>query len=410
MLIVNNKHASLHKLFINEDTCNESSNALQIMLISYNENEGTDAESWAKESGVVIDNKIALGKNGFITLKQLENLYKYAEQNNKPCPMIGNYRGKLGHFVFRRWVGAACDQDDALLPDVVDISIPSGRYRGLHNTNMKEDGRWFPSSEDMESIISYAWNKSNNLIDDDIENIKYVTSYTPEPNSKAEQLMAYYAGNQASIDKMLDAIPDNCKALRKLATNEAIVQPSWNKYGEYGGKRPDRTPKTDIISDNYRVSLKKAGGSQLMSGLQHEAMATLIAVADQLKSSAKIKATINKIFKQPWASRVDSKNKEEIKKIQELNRNLTTQLQTLFNNKTFRKAVFIEAATGRLKFGENSRACADHVLVWDDTNASKCEFLKIDDYVDRIEESASTLINIKSANDKASTALRIITK
>lgn len=410
MLFVNNEYESLDKILINEDICNETSNALQIMLISYNDNEGTDVESWAKESGIVINNKIELGKNGFITLKQLENLYKYAEQNNKPCPMIGNYKGKLGYFVFRRWVGAACDQDDALLPDVIDISMPSGRYKGLHNTNMKEDGRWFPSSEDMESIISYAWNKSRNLIDDDIENIKYVTSYTPEPNSKAEQLMAYYAGNQASIDKMLNAIPDNCKSLRKLATNEAVVQQSWNKYGEYGDKRPDRTPKTDIISDNYRISLKKAGGSQLMSGLQHEAMATLIAVASQLKSSNKIKVLINKMFAQPWASRVDSKNKEEIKKIQEFNRDLTAQLQTLFNNKTFRKAVFTEAATGRLKFGENSRACADHVLIWDDVNAGKCEFFKIDDYVNHVEKNASTLINIKSANDKASTALRIITK
>lgn len=409
MLIVDNKYKSLNKLFINEGICNEASDALQIMLVSFNDDKGTDADSWVRESGILVNNKIDLGKNGFITLKQLKNLYKYAKQNNKPCPMIGNYKGKLGDFVFRRWVGAACEQDDTLLPDVTDISAISGHYKGLHNTNMKEDGRWFPSSEDMESVIAYGWNKFKNRITDDIENIQYVTSHKPEPNSKAEQLMAYYAGNQEAINAILDKIPDDCGALRKLATSEATVQSSWAEFGKFDGS-PDRTPKTDIIANNYRISLKKAGGSQLMSGLQHEAMATLVAVANQLKSSAKIKTAINKMFKQPWASRVDSKNKAEIEKTQALNYDLSAQLQALFKNETFRKAVFTEAATGRLKFGESSPACADHVLVWDDVSANKCKFYEIDDYVNHVEKEASATINIKSSNDKSSTALRIITK
>jgi hypothetical protein len=93
-----------------------------------------------------------------------------------------------------------------------------------------------------------------------------------------------------------------------------------------------------------------------------------------------------------------------------LNYDLSAQLQELFKNETFRKAVFTEAATGRLKFGENSPACADCVLVWDDVSANKCDFYEIDDYVDHVECSASATINIKSSNDKSSTALRIITK
>ncbi len=412
MLIISSKYESLDYIIENKKVCNESGNSLQIMLVSFDDDEGTDADTWIRECGLLSQgNKIILGNNGFITLKQIKNLYKFAKKNNKPCPMIGNYQGKLGDFVFRRWVGSACEEDSTLLPDVIDVTSTGGHYKGLHNTNMKEDGRWFPSSEDMESVIAYAWNKSRNCINDDIENIKYVTSYTPEPNSKAEQLMAYYAGNQASIDKMLEVIPDNCKALRKLATSEASVQSSWNKYGEYGDIKPDRTPKTDIISDNYRISLKKADGSQLMSGLQHESMATLMAVAAKLKASSQFKNLIKNLFSKPWASRVDSKNKKEIQNIQELNAKLTAQVNELFNeNEKFRLAVFMEAATGKLKFGESSPACADHVLVWDDVSSDKCRFWKIEDYVKHVAESARVSINIKSANNKSSTALRVITK
>ena len=74
-----------------------------------------------------------------------------------------------------------------------------------------------------------------------------------------------------------DTIADN---LIKLGLKGAMTQFGGGKskanlsdfWIDNGGK--DGTPKTDMYSDNYNISLKKKGGSQLASGMTGETIAT----------------------------------------------------------------------------------------------------------------------------------------
>lgn len=381
----------------------DSETALQTMIISFDEPEGTSAVSWVNECGLLKDGQIKLGKNGYITLEQLQQLYIYAEHNNKPCPMIGNYHGKRGDFVFRRWVGVG--EAAEIFDNIIDLDKSGGRYKGLHNTNMKEDGKWFPSTEDMESVIAFAWNKKNNFFESDSDNILYVTGKEPITDSKAEQLMAYYAGNQESVDHMIEPIPVNCGKLRKLPDGSPVTK-EWEEAGHYS-RKPDASPKTDIISENnYRISLKKAGGSQLMSGFESESRATLVTVAK--KFSQDIQDKVNHLFDEPWTAKLTKSDKEAREQGAEKNRSLTLIVKELFEDANFKKAVLMEAATGRIKFGENASSCADYVLVWDDVKQVNNKCYKIESYVDHCMSSAKPIIAYKTSG-KTSTSLRVIT-
>lgn len=378
--------------------------ALQTMILSYNDHEGTNVVNWIRENNLLKNDKIQLGKNGFITLEQLQQLYIYAERNNKPCPMIGNYHGNAGDFVFRRWVGVGESVD--ILEDIIDINKSGGIYKGLHNTNMKEDGKWFPSAEDMESVISYAWNKKKNFFTSDSENILYVTGKDPISDSKSEQLMAYYAGNQDAIDHITDAIPDNCGKLRKLPDGSPSTK-EWAEAGKYS-RKPDETPKTDIISDNgMRISLKKSGGSQLMSGFESESRATLTLVSKQFGED--IQQKVESLFTEPWAAKLTKDDKEAREKGSIKNRELTEIVKELFSDAKFKKAVLMEAATGELKFGKNADSCAEYVFVWNDVKAMDNKWYKIESYVDHCMPTANPIVAYKTAG-KTSTSLRVITK
>lgn len=102
-------------------------------------------------------------------------------------------------------------------------------------------------------------------------------------------------------------------------------------------------------------------------------MATLVA---SQSSNSKIKSIIDNMFKTNYGSRVKT-NEPEIELVRAQNKALDAQIKQLFEDEKFKQAVLIEAASGRIKFGESSPACADHVLVWDDVGASKkCILLK----------------------------------
>ena len=61
-----------------------------------------------------------------------------------------------------------------------------------------------------------------------------------------------------------------------------------------GGK--DGTRKTDMYSDNYNISLKKKGGSQLASGMTGETIATFNAALSYMGTDRKSQKKINEIM------------------------------------------------------------------------------------------------------------------
>lgn len=148
----------------------------------------------------------------------------------------------------------------------------------------------------------------------------------------------FYKGKMPENYELADAITKTChtnepevifanlyESLRKTPLARAQLQAlpgkqpvtrKWIKLGFYDEYNaiPSGVPKTDIIGGNFHVSVKKKGGSQLMSGTVCETLATinaallntanelndqLISLQDQMdsltgKNDAKYKALLNK--------------------------------------------------------------------------------------------------------------------
>ena len=103
-------------------------------------------------------------------------------------------------------------------------------------------------------------------------------------NSKIENLLNYYTDELKFVNNCAESLKqyilaDNIK-LHKLLTESNKNTEEWKLLGNYKetNDRPNNTPKTDLISSNekYKISLKKANGSQVMSGAYNEARATIL--------------------------------------------------------------------------------------------------------------------------------------
>ena len=166
---------------------------------------------------------------------------------------------------------------------------------------------------------------------------------------------------------------------------------AWKTW-HTGGKK-NTTPKTDMYvgagGKGQRISLKKVGGGQVMSGAAGESIATFNAalawmgeennkevskMIDDMKSGFKKVALDGSITdlkaKKGFAATLDDKKRDALMgqlATQDLvHEQLSEDMNTLFNNHPQLKYWFIyEAATGGKKFGPDDTATADFVIEFD---------------------------------------------
>ena len=155
----------------------------------------------------------------------------------------------------------------------------------------------------------------------------------------------------------------------------------------------NRTPKTDLMdqSGKMRISLKKAGGSQLMSGLKDETMSTVEAAMKTYSVSNKGKknfdALLNSIetnmFKMSEKGSISqirgyaklknptpaqTKALEELEMGDEMSKVLNADLEKYINNDIIFKSHFCwEAATGHGKFGQDTWPTANIIITFKGT-------------------------------------------
>jgi len=151
------------------------------------------------------------------------------------------------------------------------------------------------------------------------------------------------------------------------------LSPSWLEWGGTNG-----TPKTDMFTSNYNISLKKAGGSQLASGGAGETISTFYAALEYMGEDRGANKDIDKIMtmiennftkiknkdltaglaKKISTGKVDigSIPKSDIKQFEtgqkfhkELNKEITKNL-SFEKNPIFRKWYTFEAMSGYKKF------------------------------------------------------------
>ena len=252
----------------------------------------------------------------------------------------------------------------------------------------------FPSGAQWEQIICVAYNmkakgvtkvRAIELAGIDSWNSRF-DAYMP----KGKQIVNNAFGNPTGV-------------MEHYGSGSANLSRGWDDYFiQTTGKSaagPTKTPKTDMYIGRQHISLKKVGGSQLMSGGKAETLATLAYAYD--RSPARIKT---KELDNAWSKLVKSIESEFMKtnlpkgrtvgdvkkdiKNQKLdslesasfttliknslknNQLMTDALSSILEKDEIKKAVIYEAMTGRDKFSQ-SLPKATHMLAFSPTGSAE---------------------------------------
>lgn len=150
----------------------------------------------------------------------------------------------------------------------------------------------------------------------------------------------------------------------------AKITSDWKKWGG-----SNATPKTDFTIGNHKISLKKTGGSQLMSAKKGEASATCHAAIDSISMDSseivyKMEQYLNKFIDGKNALNITQQKKagvvtDDILDATKMHKEFTKYLKKMMNDRPdLKQAMVFEAMTGNRKFGDNIGR-ANRVLVFD---------------------------------------------
>ena len=202
----------------------------------------------------------------------------------------------------------------------------------------------------------------------------------------------------------------------KMPANAYDVTSQWASYFP-GGKAPGatKTPKTDFLIGNRRISLKTGKGAQLMSGGKSEATATFYAACQTgaVPIEGAIK-TLEGYFNDMMTSTlpdvkgnarelVKNKKSDLINKTDEIHQKFKKDLRTTFErNPKFAYAFTYEAMTGVQKFGRRSPAAAQYFLVtpWSGDPADIHDAFRDKGYVKKIASQVVPEARFKSGSQK----------
>ena len=298
---------------------------------------------------------------------ELKKILKYVKSQTEVVPFAGGANGgikvRLKDAETKQWV-----KDNTN----VKVSFGSGSIG-------KEPA---PSGEDWEAMITVAQRTRKG---------KDPSKETPDEWDRVSSKGLWSGGLVKQAEKLADTFDKSgLPNLTQTGSGKGSgkVSKEWSKWG---GK--NATPKTDIMSGKKRVSLKKVGGSQVMSAKKEEGIATFNAASMTMGKNApndakKIvdfmqkntldlsgsgyRGTVTDLEKDlEDAKPSQMKNlkpfKDELKTVRKNGAVLTKQMVGLFNsNPTFKKHFVFEAATGQVKFGDNSISRADTMVEFDD--------------------------------------------
>jgi hypothetical protein len=225
-----------------------------------------------------------------------------------------------------------------------------------------------PTGAEWEDVIVYAYNKLNGKSTD------------PATVEVAEKFGSY----QEVADKIAANFNNQLKAKQLVQTGRGMgaisLGPIWKESGA-----KNKTPKTDIASADFKekISLKKAGGSQLASPTRSEAIAIVKAAMSEMGEDRAMAAKLVSTMETNMSSLISRETAGDLRKQSKAgvktdavidfqakdkgNRELTKMLEGLINQDTavnalFSKHIVLEAATGNHKFGGAGSPAAANLL------------------------------------------------
>ena len=221
---------------------------------------------------------------------------------------------------------------------------------------------------------------------------------------------------------------------------------------DWGGT--DGTPKTDMYTDNYKISLKKAGGSQIMSGARGETLSTFNAVMQYVGENTSILRHLSTAVKKDFNKVVTDYTKTELGDLdssevtdektleaidsflgteafhKKMNKILIEEFKNLNGNIDVRNWLVFEAMSGYTKFGLHpdsnggeNKCVASVCMEFDPDSGSITKFIPIfkggeavstgvsnpdiDDKIKTLASGANYFVAWKSASGNPYSSFRI---
>lgn len=238
-------------------------------------------------------------------------------------------------------------------------------------------GNKTPSGEDWEALIVVGVAVNNG-----VSNLNTIPEF-----ARVEKYWVSYGKHAIKLGKTFKK-ELGVKTLSQSGSKTAKISSSWK---EWGGK--NATSKTDMLGNNakIKISLKKKGNSQLMSGKAGEAIATfqaamstystdskgeaaIIDTMDSIKSDMgqmSEKDTITSIKNlRDFGKKLSPSDQAKIKEMESLHSAadmLSDKLDKLFKGNPFKSHFCWEAATGSIKFKNSPDAIANRLVAFAET-------------------------------------------
>ena len=163
------------------------------------------------------------------------------------------------------------------------------------------------------------------------------------------------------------------KELKQTGSSRATLSKVW--------KGTNKTPKTDLLGGKQRISLKKAGGSQLMSASKDEAISTVEAAMATYSQSGKGRSEFNQLLQSFEENLIKLSVKgsvTQLRKNPELTKefevadaktaDINKDIEKYINSSIGFKSHFCwEAATGHTKFGQDTWPTATLIVTFKGT-------------------------------------------
>jgi len=261
---------------------------------------------------------------------------------------------------------------DALMKLITGGKSHTSIEKGLNGFSTPSSGN--PRGEDWESLIAVAVNKINGL--------KWSEG---EEWERAEKFWADY---ETPSMKLGSAFIKELKIkglLKQLGSATLDTNKDW--------KGINKTPKTDLLYEKQKISLKKSGGSQLMSAGKDESISTFEAAMSMYSIDKSGKTKVNNVMKEienrmgklstattisrledlrdsgKKLSKTDKDAIEEMEGLQLEAEFLNKKLDNLFKDETFKQYFCWEAATGETKFKPSPNGISNKLVVFNETGS-----------------------------------------
>ena len=261
---------------------------------------------------------------------------------------------------------------DALMKLITGGKSHTSIEKGLNGFSTPSSGN--PKGEDWESLIAVAANKINGL--------------TWSEGDEWDRAEKFWADYETPSMKLGNAFVKELKIkglLKQLGSSTLDTNKDW--------KGVNKTPKTDLIYGKQKISLKKSGGSQLMSAGKAESISTFEAAMSMYSIDKSGKTKVNNVMEEienrmgklstattisrledlrdsgKKLSKTDEDAIEEMEGLQLEAEYLNKELDSLFQDQTFKQYFCWEAATGETKFEPSPKGISNKLVVFNETGS-----------------------------------------